>query len=299
MTSVCLELKRYSNDIAALSEARFSEEGQFTENGAVYTIFWHRRPAGERREAGVSFAIKNDLVKKFASFPQGISDQIMTLKLLIARGKTATIISMCAPTLTNAEYIKAKLFAKEWEAFLFGDFIACVGKDHRTWALVIGNHGIGKCNSTGGLLLQFCSEHQLLITNAVFRHLECILDHATGIWLTMSPPTFRTDRQDMKVTKSLCGTKFWTDDRLIISKQKLSVKAKHCPQGKKMPKHINTNKRNRKACQWHPYFWWHWEELVFLPSNHLHHLQENQQKRHQHWFDENDEEMETLLEEKH
>ncbi|BHF73889.1 hypothetical protein SprV_0401697300 [Sparganum proliferum] len=45
---VARELARYKVDIAALSETRFSEQGQLEEVGAGYTFFWSGRPKAER-----------------------------------------------------------------------------------------------------------------------------------------------------------------------------------------------------------------------------------------------------------
>nr|VZI28946.1 unnamed protein product [Spirometra erinaceieuropaei] len=59
---VAQELARYKVDIAALSETRFSEQGQLEEVGAGYTFFWSGRPRAERRDADVAFAIRNDIV---------------------------------------------------------------------------------------------------------------------------------------------------------------------------------------------------------------------------------------------
>ncbi|VDL94096.1 unnamed protein product [Schistocephalus solidus] len=55
-------LARYKVDIAALSETRFSEQGQLEEMGAGYTFFWSGRPKAERREAGVAFATRNEIM---------------------------------------------------------------------------------------------------------------------------------------------------------------------------------------------------------------------------------------------
>nr|VZI39847.1 unnamed protein product [Spirometra erinaceieuropaei] len=44
---VARELARYKVDIAALSETRFSEQGQLEEVGAGYTFFWSGRPRAE------------------------------------------------------------------------------------------------------------------------------------------------------------------------------------------------------------------------------------------------------------
>nr|VZI49301.1 unnamed protein product [Spirometra erinaceieuropaei] len=59
---VARELACYKVDIAALSETRFSEQGQLEEVGAGYTFFWSGRTMAERRDAGVAFAIRNDIV---------------------------------------------------------------------------------------------------------------------------------------------------------------------------------------------------------------------------------------------
>ena len=74
---------------------------------------------------------------------------------------------------------------------LLRDFNARVGSDHQTWEGVIGTEGIEKCNSNGLFLLKKCAEHELLITNTVFRLLAtrshgCILAPNTGISLIMS-----------------------------------------------------------------------------------------------------------------
>nr|VZI18292.1 unnamed protein product [Spirometra erinaceieuropaei] len=58
---VARELARYKVDIAALSETRFSKQGQLEKVGAGYTFFLSGRPRAERRDAGVAFAIQNDI----------------------------------------------------------------------------------------------------------------------------------------------------------------------------------------------------------------------------------------------
>ncbi|VDM00726.1 unnamed protein product [Schistocephalus solidus] len=69
---VARELARYKVDIAALSETRFSEQGQLEEVGAGYTFFWSGRPKAERRDTGVTFAIRNDIVGRLPCLPQSI-----------------------------------------------------------------------------------------------------------------------------------------------------------------------------------------------------------------------------------
>ena len=90
------ELGRYGIEIAALSETRFAEIGEIKEVGAGYTFFWSGRKTEERREAGVGFAIKSDLVGKLTGSPNGINDRLMTLRLPLSGNKHATIVSAYA-----------------------------------------------------------------------------------------------------------------------------------------------------------------------------------------------------------
>ena len=69
MALVGREIGIYGIEIAALSETRFAEVGEIKEVGVGYTFFWSRRKSVERREAGVGFAIKSDLVGKLSGLP--------------------------------------------------------------------------------------------------------------------------------------------------------------------------------------------------------------------------------------
>ena len=76
---VAMELAKYKIDIAALCETRFSESGSLDD--LEYSFFWSGKPEGERREAGVGFAIKKDIVTKLTEKPRPVSDRIMTMRL--------------------------------------------------------------------------------------------------------------------------------------------------------------------------------------------------------------------------
>ncbi|VDM00978.1 unnamed protein product [Schistocephalus solidus] len=64
------EMARYKVDISALSETRFSEQGQLKEVGAGNTFFWSDRPKAEQRDAGVAFAIRNNIVGHLPCLPR-------------------------------------------------------------------------------------------------------------------------------------------------------------------------------------------------------------------------------------
>ena len=325
---VGLELARYKVDIAALSETRLAEEGQLKEAGAGYTFFWSGRAIEDRREAGVGFAIRNELVTKLSSLPRGINDRLMTLKLSLSGGKQATIISAYAPTMTNSDDIKEKFYedlhslvtsvpASE-KLIILGDFNARVGSDHQTWDGVIGTNGIGRCNSNGLLLLQFCAEHELLITNTVFRlparNRTSWMHPRSKHWHLIDYVLVRKkDRQDVCVTKSMCGADCWTDHRLIVSKMKIRIFPKRRPQGKAAKKRLHVSKLKNPSVSSkfakileeridHITFtnnvedsWASFRDTVYAAA---HENIGSTQRKHQDWFDENNEEITKLLDEK-
>ena len=52
---------------------------------------------------------------------------------------------------------------------LLGDFNARVERDFELWKGVLSRHGAGNCNDNGCLLLELCSERQLVITITLFQ----------------------------------------------------------------------------------------------------------------------------------
>ncbi|VDL93202.1 unnamed protein product [Schistocephalus solidus] len=125
---VARELARYKVDIAALSETRFSEQDQLEEVGDGYTFFWSDRQKAEQRDAGVAFAIRNDIVGR----------------------KFATIISAYAPKMTSSDAAKDTLYEdlhallaavlKVDKLIVHGDFKDSVGTDHAVWQGVLILH---------------------------------------------------------------------------------------------------------------------------------------------------------------
>nr|VZI27307.1 unnamed protein product [Spirometra erinaceieuropaei] len=217
---VARELARYKVDIAALSETRFSEQGQLEEVGAGYTFFWSGRPRAERRNASVAFAIRNDIVGRLPCLPQGINDRLMSLRLPLWGGKFAIIISAYAPTMTNPDAVRDE-FYEDLHAFLatvskvdklivLGDFNARVGTDHTAWRGVLGPHGLRGSNDNGLLLLRTCAEHRLILTNTFF----CLPERAKATWRYPRSRQWhlldyvlvrRRDQRDVLVTKAIAG----------------------------------------------------------------------------------------------
>nr|VZI26313.1 unnamed protein product [Spirometra erinaceieuropaei] len=213
---VARELARYKVDIAALSETRFSEQGQLEEVGAGYTFFWSGRPRAERRDAGVAFAIRNDIVGRLPCLPQGINDRLMSLRLPLWGGKFATIISAYAPTMTNPDAIRDKFY----EAL----------------------HALLATVPKAGMLIVF--EHRLILTNTFF----CLPEREKATWRHPRSRQWhlldyvlvrRRDQRDVLVTKAIAGADGWTDHRLVISKMRIRLQPRRRPQGKRPPGKLN------------------------------------------------------------
>ncbi|BHF58592.1 hypothetical protein SprV_0100154400 [Sparganum proliferum] len=94
---VAWEVARYKVYVAAFSEIRLSEQYQLEEAGAGYTFFWSCRPKAERYDAGVVFAIRNDIVGRLPCLLQGINNRLMRPRLPLQGGKFATIVSVHTP----------------------------------------------------------------------------------------------------------------------------------------------------------------------------------------------------------
>ena len=65
----------------------------------------------------------------------------------------------------------------------------------------------------------------------------------------------RTDRQDVRVTKTKCGADCWTDQRLNVSKLNLRIQPAMRPQCKKAPKRLDTSKLNQDILNGHLQNW--------------------------------------------
>ena len=155
-----MELAKYNIDIAALCETRFSESGNL--NDLKYSFFWSGKAEGERREAGVGFAIKKDIVTKLTEMPRP-----MTMRLSLSKDNFATITNVYAKTMTNPDENKEAFYnqlasvlnsiPRTHKLLLIEDFNARIGRENDKWPLVMGKHGIGKCNSNGELVLALSS----------------------------------------------------------------------------------------------------------------------------------------------
>ena len=180
----------------------------------------------------------------------------MTLRLPLPGKRHAIIVSAYAPTMTNPDEVEdfyddldsmISAAPRTDKLILLGDFNARVGTDYQTREGVIGSEGVGKCNSNGLLLLWKGEEHEILITNTVFRlptsRKTTWMHPRSKHWHLIDYVIVRRKvRQDFRVPKTMCGADCWTDRRLVVSKLNLRIQPVRRPQGKKVPKKLDVSK---------------------------------------------------------
>ena len=168
--NILQEMDRLKLDILGLSETRWTDDGKISRD--EHTMLYS---GGEDHQSGVGVIMKNSIAKSLLGY-WPISDRVMLVKL---QGKPFNInlIQVYAPTKEYSEDINEAFYEQVETAFKYiknkeytivmGDFNAKVGnKKHKD---IIGSYGLGKRNERGERLIQFCEEHNLVVTNTLFQ----------------------------------------------------------------------------------------------------------------------------------
>ena len=322
---VARELSRLNIDIAALSEVRFADEGSLKEHGAGYTLYWSGKPSTERRLSGVGLMVRNSVASKLDRLPTGHSDRIMLMRLPL-EGKHLTLFSVYAPTLLADPADKDIFYSdlrrllnntpEDDKVLILGDFNARVGRDSEAWKGVLGRHGVGNCNDNGRLLLEFCAEHQLVITNTTFQQKDCLkttwMHPRSKHWHLLDFVLVRQrDLKDVLHTRVMPSAECHTDHRLVRCKLKLQFKPKLKKKG--IPKKkLNIGslcreevkakfqadlqqKLDESPCTDVPTPNILWENLKSAILKTSEEVLGHTKKKNKDWFDENDKEIQDLL----
>ena len=310
-----------------------AEEDSITEVGEGYSFFWQGLPKDERRIHGVGFAVKTLLLKNLPENPIGINERLMTLRIPLTCNRYATLVSAYAPTLTSPEEVKDQFYEeltrtlntipRDDKLILLGDFNARIGNNHDVWSGVIGRHGLGKVNANGLRLLNLCATFDLSITNTFFqlksKHKTTWMHPRSRHWhLIDYIITRKSDLQDFRITRALRGAECWTDHRLLRASIRFKIRPPARKQRKKRDfdrsKFHNPQKLEELQSSiaqtldhfpipeqplftnqeinnlWTPFI----STLYETTSNTIGHSQ----KRHQDWFDENNQQIHDLLDKK-
>ena len=262
----------------------------------------------------MGFAVSNKLEN---ITPQPINGRLMTCRIDLQNGNFLTLISAYAPTMQRTVEEKELFYehlgecmrrAKDDSIFILGDFNARVGNDWQSWPIVMGKHGVGKMNTNGLMLLEFCTRFQLVITGTIFQlknHLKTTWMHARSRhWHQLDHILVNSKaRVFVKITKASLTADCFTDHRLLICKCKISAVKKKG--NSKPPKKFDTTMTKERKETLKRFFreklpnaeadWKHLKSVLSDAAKHVF----GKKKRQDHdWFNEHDEEIQQLLKEK-
>ena len=281
-----------------------------------YTFYWCGKPNGERRKAGVGFAIKRDIVAKLTEMPHPVSDMIMTMKIPLTKERNATIVSAYAQTKANSDENKDTSYSQlkgtlrnilsTDKLLLIADFNARIGREHDKWPSALDKYGIGKCNSNRELLMALCTEFDLIVTNTMLRQKH---SHKT----TWTHPRSRhghminfiitrcRDKMAICSTRTMRGANSGTDHHMLRSRIIFSIrktqsersyetrKAEHSKLGntshaeslvQEMENALAQSSEDNKTPCWTSFQQVVYDTVKASLGKH--------EKRHQDWFDPND-----------
>ena len=167
------ELEKSDIRICGLSETKWSGSGHFTTMDGHTVLF---SGSTEREHHGVAIWINKNTGKCLTSYTP-INSRIISATFA-AKPRNVTLIQCYAPTSEKpAEEIEK--FYQELEQVvrqipkrnilvITGDFNARVGEG-AVESDVLGKYGHGERNEVGQAMVDFCTEHKLVITNTLFR----------------------------------------------------------------------------------------------------------------------------------
>ena len=275
----------------------------------------------------MGFAIKKDIVTKLTEMPRPVSNIIMTMRLTLSKDSFATINSVYAPTMTNPDENKEAFYNQlasvlsgiphTDKLLLIGDFYARLGRESDKWPLVMGKHGIGKCNSNGELLLALCSEFELIVTNTMFKQ----KDERNTTWMHPRSRHWHMidfiitrcqDKMNIHSTRVMRGANCRTVHQMLRSKVAFGIRQKYNRQGTSKPTKLNIAKLSTTS---HRESFEHemdnalaqgeekgnstpdeeWAALQQVVYNTAKTYLGKPDRKHQDWFDPNDQELHTLM----
>ena len=177
------EMERLKIDIMGIGEMRWPGSGEMTTEKNRKVIY----SGGDTANRGVGIIMENDIHKKLIGY-WPISHCIIMMKL---KGKpfNINIIQVYAPTEDSTEEVLEDFYEELTRIreqcknrdinIIMGDMNAKVRNGRHED--IVGQYGLGEKNTRGQKLIDWCTQHQKVITDIWFRH------HPRRLWTWRSP----------------------------------------------------------------------------------------------------------------
>ena len=169
----------YKLDITTIQETKIDETDELIRGHRLIT-YKHNNPQG-----GLGFLISkefNSLIQSHWSPHERIAVLRFKQSQIPSQHKHTLIINVHFPTLKeskrtpqNRDVIYEIISTirerhKTDNIIIAGDFNAKIGKRQDEEEICLGSNSKGKRNINGQILIDFCTEQELLITNSIFKH---------------------------------------------------------------------------------------------------------------------------------
>jgi len=182
LDNVIAEMTRMDISILGLAEMRWNDSGQFCKDG--HSIIYS---GNNNHTKGVGIIVRKDISKNILGY-RAFSDRVLLVKLKNLH-RNLCIIQAYAPTSDASEEEVTKFYEDLDKALrncryreipiIMGDFNAKVG--NAAVEKCVGGHGLGQQNERGTILVEWCQENNLCITNT------CFQKHPRKLWTWKSP----------------------------------------------------------------------------------------------------------------
>lgn len=169
------EMMRLKIDILGISDTRWIDSGELrTTRGRLY-YSGNTDGNDSQHLYGVAINVSEKVAKTVTGFIP-ISERIILLQMMTTHGRL-NIIQIYAPT-ADKEEVEIEKFYDDLQKTLhntksrditivMGDFNAKVGEGR--CETIVGPYGLGVRNERGDRLIEFCLEHNLVVTNTFFK----------------------------------------------------------------------------------------------------------------------------------
>jgi len=233
-----IEMKRLKIDILGISEMRWNGQGDFI-SGDYRVIY----SGGDNGRNGVGIILNKKWAQCVRSYIT-YDDRLIMIKLKSAPKDIAIIQAYIPTTQANDEEVEEiyekieeliSLTNSKENLIIMGDWNAIVGES--TDSREVGKYGLGTRNERGDRLVEFCRQHDLIITSTLF------MNHKRRRYTFKTPgdiDRYQLDyimvknryKNQIKSSKSYPGADIDSDQNLVMIKSVLKFKKLERPKNK-------------------------------------------------------------------